>query len=77
MNGTNCETVEATGLLISHKEGTMEILLRAGKGKILTDGENYGKTISLAEGVPVDKYYEITEEEYEKITETKNAEIGD
>lgn len=44
----------------------MEITIRASKGMWLTDGENYGKTISLAEGVPVDKYHEITEEEYNK-----------
>ena len=50
----------------------MEILLRASKGKWLTDGENYGKTISLAEGVSVDKYHEITEEEYERIMVTNN-----
>lgn len=45
----------------------MQITIRADKGKWLTDGENYGKTISLAEGVSVDNYYEITNEEYETI----------
>ena len=50
----------------------MEILIRADKGKWLTDGKNYGKIVSLAKGISVDKYYEITEEEYEKIFENGN-----
>ena len=45
----------------------MQITIRADEGKWLTDGENYGKTISLAEGVSVNNYYEITNEEYETI----------
>lgn len=53
----------------------MEIFIRAGKGKWLTDGENYGKTISLAEGASVDNYYEITEEEYEEIIASESEEI--
>ena len=44
----------------------MQITIRADEGKWLTDGENYGKTISLAEGVSVDDYYEISNEEYEE-----------
>lgn len=47
----------------------MQITIRADQGKWLTDGENYGKTISLAKGVSVDDYYEITNEEYEAMTE--------
>ena len=47
----------------------MQITIRADEGKWLTDGENYGKTISLAEGISVDRYYEITDEEYEAIME--------
>ena len=45
----------------------MQITIRADEGKWLTDGENYGKTISLAENVSIDDYYEITNEEYETI----------
>lgn len=45
----------------------MQITIRADEGKWLTDGENYGKTMSLAEGVTIDKYFEITNEEYETI----------
>ena len=45
----------------------MQITIRADEGKWLTDGENYGKTISLGEGVTIDDYHEITNEEYEAI----------
>ena len=45
----------------------MQITIRADEGKWLTDGENYGKTMSLADGVTVDSFYEITNEEYEAI----------
>lgn len=44
----------------------MFITLRAGKDKVLTDGENYGTTFDLAEGRNVEDFYEITQEEYEK-----------
>ena len=43
----------------------MQKTIRADEGKWLTDGEIYGKIISLAKGVTVDKFHEITEEEYE------------
>ena len=52
----------------------MQITIIADEGKWLTDGENYGKTISLAEGVSVDNYYEITDEEYEIIMKEKESE---
>ena len=44
----------------------MQITIRADEGKWLTDGENYGKTMSLADGITVDNYYEISDEEYQK-----------
>lgn len=44
----------------------MKITIRAEEGMWLTDGENYGKTIDLGEGVSVDNYTEITEAEYEE-----------
>lgn len=43
------------------------ITLYAEKGKILTNGIDYGTTISLAEGATAEEYYEITLEEYEQI----------
>ena len=42
-------------------------VLYAKQGRVLTDGETYGKVIYLAEGADPDKYREITEEEYERI----------
>ena len=54
----------------------MQITIRADEGKWLTDGENYGKTISLAEGISVDRYYEITDEEYEAIKEKQQQEYA-
>ncbi len=39
--------------------------LYADEGMILTDGEHYGTTVSLAEGESGDSYTEITIEEYE------------
>ena len=41
-------------------------------GKILTNGEIYGKQIFLAEGVSGVAFYEITEAEYEAIINKEN-----
>ena len=45
--------------------------LVASDGHILTDGENYGRIVYLACGEASDKWYEITDEEYE--TKTKEC----
>ena len=47
------------------------LTLIADEGKILTNGTEYGTTISLAENVTDEGYYEITMEEYKNRTETK------
>lgn len=52
----------------------MKITIRADEGKWLTDGENYGKTMSLAEGVDVSTYFEISDEEYDRIMAEAEAE---
>lgn len=36
-------------------------------GKILTDGQTYGKVIFLADGVKAESFHEITDEEYQEI----------
>ena len=41
-------------------------MLCADEGKIITNGEIYGKTIFLAVGVSEDDFYEISEEEYKE-----------
>lgn len=43
-------------------------IIYADEGKILTDGEIYGRQIFLADGVTEEAFHEITEEEYERLT---------
>ena len=50
------------------------IILYADEGKILTDGEIYGKQIYLADNAEANDYYEITEAEYEKILKEESEE---
>ena len=53
------------------------VTLYADEGKVLTNGTIYGSTISLAEGLNGEDFYEITEEEYETLlkeqTEIENS----
>ena len=50
-------------------------IIYADEGKILTNGEIYGKQIFLAEGVSEADFYEITEAEYEKILEAEREDL--
>lgn len=43
--------------------------ITASKGKVLTNGETYGKSITLGKNDSRENWYEITEEEYRKIVE--------
>lgn len=45
----------------------MRIVLKADEGFVYTNGEIYGTTIYLAEGVSANGFYQITKEEYENI----------
>ncbi|MBQ8248484.1 MAG: hypothetical protein IJY93_01185 [Clostridia bacterium] len=51
--------------------------ITASDGHILTDGEIYGKTIYLAEGMDESAFHEITEEEYAAIRDAEaDIELG-
>lgn len=43
------------------------LVLYADEGKVLTDGEIYGKIIYIAEGASESDYHEITDSEYKEI----------
>lgn len=49
--------------------------IKATDGKILTNGEIFGRTIILAENLNESDFYEITEEEHNKITEETDTSI--
>ena len=48
------------------KETITRIKLTASEGHILTDGESFGRIVYLASGDSGEKWYEISEDEYEK-----------
>lgn len=50
------------------------IVLYAEEGKVLTNGEIYGKQIFLAETEKAETFYEITDAEYQKILEKQYEE---
>jgi len=50
------------------------IILYADEGKVLTDGEVYGKTIYLADGIDKNGFREITDAEYESIIQNQQSE---
>lgn len=52
-------------------------IIKATDGMILTNGEIFGRTIILAEGLTGEDFYEITEEEYETLQAGEEAEIED
>ena len=43
----------------------------ADEGKVLTNGETYAKSIELGDWDNADNYYEITDEEYNKLMATE------
>lgn len=47
----------------------MRKIIKAPEGKYLTDGEIYGKTIYLAEGIDESTFYEIDESEIANLEE--------
>ena len=55
----------------------MERTLTATDGHILTNGEIYGTTIFLGEGVDASRFHEITREEYEAMNELQEPSEDD
>lgn len=53
------------------------IVLTADEGKIITDGENYARTFNIPETVDENKYYEITEDEYNAMKAEDIEEINE
>lgn len=47
--------------------------LNASEGHILTNGKIYGKKIYIADGLDANAFYEITEDEYNSIMESKSS----
>ena len=45
----------------------MRTTINASEGHVLTDGDVYGETIHLAEGMDASAFHEITDEEYNAI----------
>ena len=51
------------------------IVITADDDKVLTNGEIYGKSIFLAEGVSENDFYEISDEEYQNILKEKEEAV--
>ena len=58
------------------KETITRTKLTASEGHILTDGESFGRIVYLASGDDGAKWYEITDEEYQKILESEENREG-
>lgn len=55
----------------------MRKVIEATEGRILTNGEVFGRTIYLAKGDSGDDFYEITDEEYNSLQESEEATAED
>jgi len=53
----------------------MRTSIKAAEGKILTNGETYGKELFLAEGMEESSFYEITDAEYQQMLKEQEEKI--
>lgn len=53
----------------------MELKLKARDGMVLTNGETYGKSLSLGVNDSKENWWEITEEEYLEIQRSSESEF--
>lgn len=53
------------------------IILYADAGKVLTNGEIYGKQINLAEGLDGKDFREITDAEYAEVMKEQEKELDE
>lgn len=51
------------------------LTIYADEGKILTNGETYGKIIHLAVGMEASEFYEITDAEYRELQKEQEEEM--
>jgi hypothetical protein len=51
---------------------TNVIIITASEGHMLTNGETYGKSVSLGKGDSIDNWHEVTYAEYEKWRQNQN-----
>ena len=49
----------------------IRLVIYADEGKVLTNGETYGRTIYLANGENADNYHEISEAEYQEMLKSQ------
>ena len=56
---------------------TTRKILYADEGKVLTNGESYGKIIYLAVGENADNWYEIDLAEHEKALQEEQQELSE
>ena len=52
------------------------VVLYASDGMVLTNGQNYGKIVYLADPIDEYSYKEITDEEYKEILEKREEEFN-
>lgn len=53
------------------------VILYADDGMVLTDGKHYGKILYLSDSSTPEDFFEVTQEEYDKVLKDKNKKVTD